>query len=155
MNYFLFRKLSKSSSTLLTLIAAIALMGFTSCASTDTWFKQASSPLPIEVRHSGSGQIMTFRAHETSDRLYVVGSAKKHQLSNGAHIDIQLVTSDGTIVAEKQDDINPVSLRPDGGKRYSDSYVASFPLETARGAKKIRIVYRGGTHSTCLATSQG
>jgi len=134
-------------SVLLTAASAVAMMAFTSCASLDTWVKQANSPLPIEVQHSGSGQVMSFSAYETSDRLYVSGLAKRYPLTNTAHVDIQLIRMDGGVIAEKKDDINPVHPRPGGGKRFTDSYVASFPLSEARAASKIRVIYHSGSHS--------
>jgi hypothetical protein len=145
MNFFLTTLFSNRLSQFLT--ATIAVMPLTACSSLDTWFKQADSPLPIEVQHSGGGQILSFRAHETSDRLYVAGSARKHRLSNTAHVDIQLIDSSGNVIAEDQNDINPVHSRPGGGKRFTDSYVVSFPLSEARQAVKIRVIYHGMTHS--------
>jgi len=89
---------------------------------------------------------MSFRAQETSDQLYVSGTAKKHALGNAAHVDIKLLGAGGAVIAEKQDRINPTSLRPGGGKSYSDSYVARFPLSEARQATKILVVYHTGSH---------
>jgi len=127
-------------------ISIIGIMSLSACSSMDTWIKQADSPLPIEVQHSGGGQIMSFRAHETSDRLYVSGSAKKHQLSNFAHVDIQLIGESGNIIAANQDDVDPTRPRPGGGKSFKDSYVASFPLSEARRATKIRVTYHNSKH---------
>ena len=90
---------------------------------------------------------MSFRAHETSDRLYVAGTARRHKLSNTAHVDIQLIGSSGDVIAEDQNDINPTHPRPGGGKRFTDSYVVSFPLSQARKAVKIRIIYHSSAHS--------
>ena len=131
-------------------LAATIVIGMTSlsaCSSLDTWFKQADSPLPIEVQHSGGGEILSFRAHETSDRLYVAGSARRHKLSNSAHVDIQLIGPSGNVIAEDQNDINPMHPRPGGGKRFTDSYVVSFPLSQARQAVKIRVTYHSCSHS--------
>lgn len=89
---------------------------------------------------------MSFRAQESSDRLYVSGSATKHRLSSDAHVDIQLISAAGRVVAEKQDDINPMHPKPGGGRRFNDSYVASFPLSEARQASKIRVIYHSGSH---------
>jgi len=123
--------------------AAIALLS--ACAST-SWLKQADSPLPIEVQHSSNGQVMSFRAHETSERLYVAGTAKKHHLGPNAHVDIQLIGAAGEVIAQDQDGINPMHPRPGGGKRFTDSYVVSFPLSEARKAVKIRVIYDSGAH---------
>ena len=73
---------SNKISGFLAITVVIGMMSLSACSSLDTWFKQADSPLPIEVQHSGGGEILSFRAHETSDRLYVAGSARRHKLSN-------------------------------------------------------------------------
>jgi hypothetical protein len=127
--------------------AVAAIASLSACASS-SWTKQADSTLPIEAIHSGSGAIMSFRAHETSDRLYVAGSAKPHQLIRPTHVDIQLVGSDGRVLAEKTDDLDsPTHPRTARGRSGSQSYVASFPLSEARQAAKIRVIYHGDAHS--------
>ena len=136
---------SNKFSGLLAATAVIGMMSLSACSSLDSWVK-ADSPLPIEVQHSGGGQILSFLAHETSDRLYVAGSARKHKLSNTAHVDIQLTGPSGEVIAEDQDDINPMHPAPGGGKRYTDSYVVSFPLSQARQAVKIRVIYHSNAH---------
>jgi len=137
---------SNKFSGFLATAVVIGMMSLSACSSLDTWFKQADSPLPIEVQHSGGGEIMSFRAHETSDRLYVAGSARRHKLSNSAHVDIQLIGPSGNVIAEDQNDINPMHPRPGGGKRFTDSYVVSFPLSQARQAVKIRVTYHSSSH---------
>ena len=138
---------SNKFSGFLAATIVIGMMSLSACTSLDTWFKLADSPLPIEVQHSGGGQVLSFRAHETSDRLYVAGSARKHKLSNSAHVDIQLIGPSGNVIAEDQDDINPTDSAPGGGKRFTDSYVVSFPLSQARQAVKIRVTYHSCSHS--------
>ena len=127
-------------------IAVITLASLPACASS-SWIKQGDSGLPIEAVHSGSGTIMSFRVHETSDRLYVTGLAKPHQLMQPMHVDIQLVGAGGRVIAEKTDGINsPHHPRSASGSRGHRSYVASFPLSDARQAVKIRVVYHKGDH---------
>lgn len=127
-------------------LAATALTFLAACASS-SWTKQADSALPIEVIHSGSGSIMSFRAHETSDRLYVAGSATAHQLVQPTHVDIQLLDAGGRVLAEQTDDLDlsqhPVTA---GGRNGRQPYVASFPLSEARLAAKIRVIYHGSAH---------
>jgi hypothetical protein len=135
------------SKTARILAGGAMLATLTACSSTGSLFRTADSSLPIEVQHLGGGQIMSFRAHETSDRLYVAGSARKHKLSNSAHVDIQLIGPSGNVIAEDQDDINPTHSAPGGGKRFTDSYVVSFPLSQARQAVKIRVTYHSSSHS--------
>ncbi|HEY5707230.1 MAG TPA: hypothetical protein VIS96_16850 [Terrimicrobiaceae bacterium] len=127
--------------------AAAAVASLSACASS-SWIKQAHSVLPIEAVDFGSGTIRSFRAHETSDRLYVAGHAKPHRLTRPTHVDIQLIAADGRIVAEKIDDLDsPQHPRSASGRREHQFYVASFPLNEARQAVKIRIVDHGDAHS--------
>lgn len=138
--------IQKLSDSLRIGLGVIAIASLSACAS-QSWTRQADSALPIEAIHSGSGAIMSFRAHETSDRLYVAGSAKPHQLMRPKHIDIQLVASDGRIIAEKTDDLDSSRHpRTAGGQSGRQSYVASFPLSEARQAAKIRVIYHGNAH---------
>ena len=91
---------------------------------------------------------MSFWAHETSDRLYVVGLAKPHQLVQPMHVDIKLIGADGRVIAEKTDRLDaPQHPRTSSGSLGHQSYVASFPLSEARQVAKIRVVYHTGQHS--------
>jgi len=139
------KKIIIPTAKALTIAAAIATLS--ACASFDSFFAQKSSPLPIEAIHGNTGSVVSANAYETSDRLYVSGSAKKHLLKAGGHVDIQLIGPNGNVIAEKKDSINPMHPRPGGGKRSSDSYVASFPLTEAREAAKIRVTFHSGSHS--------
>lgn len=128
-------------------LAVTALAALPACASS-SWTRQANSGLPIEAVHSPSGVIMSFQAHETSDRLYVAGRAKPHQLLQPMHVDIQLIGADGRLLAEKTDSLDgPRHPRTGSGRHGHRSYVASFPLSEARQAVKIRVVYHAGPHS--------
>ena len=112
-----------------------------------SWIKQGDSGLPIEAVHSGSGTIMSFRAHETSDGLYVAGLARPHQLVQPMHVDIKLIGADGRVIAEKTEVLDaPQHPRTSSGSLRHRSYVASFPLSQARQAVKIRVVYHEGDH---------
>jgi hypothetical protein len=127
-------------------IAVMMLVSLPACASS-SWLKQAHTSLPIETVHSGTGAVMSFRAHETSDRLYVADLAKPHQLMKPMHVDVQLIGAGGRIIAEKSDDLDsPWHPRSSSGRHRHHSYVASFPLGQARQAEKIRVVYHEGDH---------
>jgi hypothetical protein len=63
-------------------ISLTAMTVVSACASLDSFFKQTDSLLPIEVVHAGSGRIMSFRAYDTSDRLYVAGIARPSEIDN-------------------------------------------------------------------------
>ncbi|MGA7879351.1 MAG: hypothetical protein WCD63_00640 [Terrimicrobiaceae bacterium] len=127
-------------------IVAMALASLPGCASS-SWIKQTDSGLPIEAVHSGSGTIMSFQAHETSDRLYVAGQARPHQLMQPMHVDVQLIGAVGRVIAEKTDDLrSPQHPRSSSGQRGHQSYVASFPFTDARQAVKIRVIYHADDH---------
>ena len=89
---------------------------------------------------------MSFRAHETSARLYVAGIAKPFYLKTTTHVDVQLIGPGGNVIAEKQDDIDPVHPRTARSRGGHQSYVASFPLSEARHAARIRVIYHGEAH---------
>jgi hypothetical protein len=127
-------------------VTLMGMMAVSICASAGSFFKQADSPLPIEVVHSGSGQIMSFHAHETSHRLYVAGIAKPVYLKSAAHVDVQLIGPAGKIIAEKQDDIDPMHPCTAQSRGGHYSYVASFPLSEVRNAAGIRVIYHGDAH---------
>jgi hypothetical protein len=128
-------------------VALTAMMAVSGCASLNSFFKQANSSLPMEVVHAGSGRIVSFHAYETSDRLYVAGSAKPFYLKSTTHVDVQLIGPSGNVIAEERDDIDPAHPRTARSRSGHHSYVASFPLSEARNAAKIRVIYHGDAHS--------
>ena len=128
-------------------VTLTAMTVFSAYAELASFFKQTDSFLPIEVVHSGSGQIMSFRAHETSHRLYVAGIAKPFYLKSTTHVDVQLIGPAGNVIAEERDDIDPAHPRTARSRSSHHSYVASFPLSEARNAARIRVIYHGDAHS--------
>lgn len=127
-------------------IAVTTLASLPACASS-SWIKQADSGLPIEAVHSGSGTIISLRTHETSDRLFVAGLAKPHQLMRPMHVDIQLIDANSRVIAEKTDDLDtPWDPQISSSRHGRQSYVVSFPLSDARQAVKIRVVYHSDKH---------
>jgi hypothetical protein len=128
------------------IVSGAAATVLSACASLDSYFRQADSSLPIEAIHSGVGQVMSFRAFETSDRLYVAGAVKGRFINPSTHVDVQLIDGSGRVVAEKQDDIDLAHPRTAHGRHGRHSYVASFPLSEARQAAKIRVTYHNESH---------
>ena len=129
-------------------LAAFALMSLSACASFKS-FTNNPSPLPLEAIDGTHGAIASTRAFETDDRLYVTGHMKKPRgshISTPAHVDIQLIGKNGGILAEKQHDIEPVHPRTFRARTGRYSYVASFPLEQARQASKVRVSYHLESH---------
>jgi len=143
-------RLTCTASTLLTVSA---------CTSLDSVFRQRNSPLPIESIPADSRKVSRVRAYETSDRLFVAGSIKTEfaqYIPASAHVDVQLIGSSGRVIAEKQDDIDPVpQSRLRRGRSRQISYVATFPLEIARKATSIRVTYHPSQHpSNSLGRTQ-
>ena len=129
-----------------TSVAVSGLAFLTACASSSS-MRQADFGLPIEKVNSPSGAIMSFRTHETADRLYVAGRGKPHQLSRPMHVDVQLISADGRVVAQETDDlVTPKHPLTSSFRHAHQSYVASFPLSEARRAVKIRVVYHESAH---------
>lgn len=144
-------KLSASFSgglpSLLKITAALAVITILSaCTSLDEGRTRTASSIPIEVIQSGSGRVMSFHARESSSHLYVSGAAKEQPLTTRTHVDIQLISASGKVVAEKRDDIDPKYPAVGGGRRVQGPYVASFPLSEARQAVRIRITYHSQVH---------
>ena len=133
---------------LISSLAAFALMSLSACASSD-FFTNNPSPLPLEAIDGTHGDIASTRAFETDDRLYVTGHMKKprgRHIPTSAHVDVQLIGENGHVLAEKQHDIEPVHPRTFRAQTGRYSYVASFPLEQARQASKIRVSYHLESH---------
>jgi hypothetical protein len=135
---------------------AFAVFGFTACASVKSFFRSADSLLPIETVDASSGRIVSARAFETSDKLYVAGEMQKlfgYNIPPAAHVDIQLINGDRGIIAEKQDSIREISPREQNARNRLYSYVASFPLEIARQTTSIRVTYAPFSHKAHLDPS--
>ena len=127
-------------------IAITALVFLAACALRSAE-KPAAFRLPIEAVNSRSGTIMSFRTHATSGLLYVAGRARPHQLIRPAHVDVQLIGADGSIIAEQSDALGtPYHPQTAHGRRGDQSYVASFLLSELQRAVKIRVVYHRGEH---------
>lgn len=132
----------------LALVAAL-MASMTACASTGSFFRQADSPLSIQTLGSTEDQMSNPRAFETTDRLYVAGGINKRiGLPATAHVDVQLVDANGSVIAEKQDALNVPDRHPrTAAHRFSrPTYVASFPLSEARQASKIVVRYHRTPH---------
>lgn len=111
-----------------------------------TRFRHANSTLPIEIVPTDSSRIVTTRAHETSDRVYVAGSARPDRFGQ-THVDVQLIGSDGQVVAEDCHELDAiVHPRTARARSGNQNYVTSFPLNEARQAVKIRVFAHQGEH---------
>lgn len=125
------------------IFAALAVAALAACATTST-------PLRVETVGSPHGGVGAPRTFVSGSKLYVSGSMKRHighALPGAAHVDIQLIGSDGRVIAEKQDEINPVHPRHDRRHMGRYAYVVSFPVELARQAVAVRVSYHPSSHS--------
>jgi hypothetical protein len=150
MNFPNLISLSRRASRLAKSTAIAAAMSvMTACACVSSFLRTAHSPLPIETLDATGGEIASARAFETSDRLYVAGSMRKHagyHALSPAHVDVQLLDAQGRVLAEQQDDIDLAHPRTASGRIGKSDYVASFPLELARQAASIRVSYHLKSH---------
>ena len=137
-------------STLKTIAIASGLAAITACSLIGISARTQDSPLPIAVAHARSGTIANAGAFETSDRLFVSGHVQHfpgYHLPVTAHVDIQLIGTDGQVLADKQDDIDfTAHPRTTAGHSRRASYVASFPIEQARQAVGIRVTCHLESH---------
>ena len=125
-------------------LAGTVVITLGACASFGSLFRQSDSPLPIDAQSSLGGQIVSTRAFETQERLYVSGSMKKgfgSHIPPAADVDVRLIDASGRVIAEKQDDIDPGHPRLSSGRSGRYSYVVSFPISEARQASKIEVQY--------------
>lgn len=126
------------------------LVAISACTSSNSFLRKADSSLPIQIVDSNGGKIASSRAFESSDRLYVAGSLRRSlgsHIPTTAHIDVELISASGRVIAEKQDNVTSVNHpRTATGRSRRHSYVASFPLETAREATSIRVTYHPALH---------
>lgn len=137
--HFLFNRAARLGASL-TPIIAIALL--TSCASLDA-FTPAPSSLPIETKSTSPGTVVSARAFEKHDRLFVTGSWKKnpgYALHYATHVDIELLAQDGSVLASIRDDIKPAPSIRVKVKNSRVSFVGSFPAALAQKASRIRII---------------
>ena len=130
--------MQKSSSIIsFTLAGAFAL---TACAAART------SPLAVQKVSSQIGSISGVRAHEQNGRLFVTGSARPSLASGGNHVDVQLIGADGRILAQETEPVKLGHPRGSRARHGGDSFVASFPLATARPAACVRVIFHSSAH---------
>jgi hypothetical protein len=131
------------------LLAIAMLAAFSGCNTLEDSKRKAGSRLPIDVVNPGGGRLAATRAYETGTRLYVMGSFQRtvgQHLPVSAHVDIQLLDARGKILATQGEDIDAKHPRfgQASGNRFS--YTVSFPLETARQAARIRVLFHERLH---------
>lgn len=123
---------------------------FAACTTAGPFRRTTASTLPVETTGSTGGAISAVRVYETSDRLYVSGGIRKsfgRHIPSAAHVDVQLIDRAGRVIAERQDDIEPVHPKISGGMTGRSSYVAGFPADEARRAAKIVVRYHMDGHN--------
>jgi len=137
--FALFNRVIRAAAYMAPLVTVLLM---TSCASTGT---SSPSPtnLPIETKSSTPGVVVSAHSFERHGRLFVAGTWKKtpgYAHHYAAHVDIQLISRDGSILASVRDDIDPAPSIRVKVRNSRVAFVGSFPAETARKADRIRIV---------------
>lgn len=129
-------------------IPGIACFLFLSaCTTFDRSVRREYSNLPIEIADPGTMRIVRSHAHETSERLYVAGNVQPATATVGAHVHVELIDADGQILGEISDAlIRPGHPRRSNAQSQRDQFVASFPLDEARRAVRIRVTAHHKKH---------
>jgi len=130
-------------------VATLALAAFPSCAVVDDSARRVPSQLPIEIIDLAGKKLKASKAYETESHLYVVGSATRiagYHLNASAHVDVQLLDQKNQIIANRAEDIDAKHPRFAQAQRNQYSFTASFPIETARSAASIRILFHESAH---------
>ena len=130
--------------------AAFVLATLSTGASIKAGVRSAGSPIVVSVGDSSGGVVDAYRAYETRDRVFVTGRIRRtlgQEIPAPAHVDIQLLAADGTVLAEKRDDIDPGHPRLSRGRSRLYPFVASFSLAEAQGADRIVVRYDSKSHA--------
>jgi hypothetical protein len=126
------------------IIVSLVALGLLGGCTTSSWLRKADSTLPVEIVPTNSEHVTSVRAHESSDRLYVTGSASLHQFGD-TYVQVQLIGPNEDVINTEYDtlisSLHPLRASARSGKQ---TYVVSFPLQQARKAEKIRVRVRQG-----------
>lgn len=121
------------------LVTFLAPLALTACASVQR------HPLPVQVANGPVGAVSSVRVYERGNKLFVAGSARPALSSGGSHVDVQLISADGRVVAGETEMIK--LGHPRGSRsRHGDSFVASFPLTDAGRASRVRVTFHSSGH---------
>ena len=129
--------------------AAFVLATFSTGASLEAGVRPADSPIMVSAVGSSGGVVDAYRAYETKDRVFVTGRIRQtlgQEIPAPAHVDIQLLAADGTVLAEKRDDIDPGHPRLSRARSGLYPFVVSFPLAEMQGADRIVVRYDSKSH---------
>lgn len=139
----------KKHSLILSLAAVALVLTGLPLGASSLFPSRQPSPLPVETVHASSGNIGSVRAWESGGLLHVSGHVRKahgRSLHYAAHVDIQLVAADGRLLASRRDAIDPAHPLSTASRTGRYSYTASFPLDLARQAAHIRVIYHPAVH---------
>jgi hypothetical protein len=137
--FIIFNRVLRAATFVAPLITVLLM---TSCASTAP-LTQSSTNLPIETKSSTPGVVVSAHSFERHGRLFISGTWKKtpgYAHHYAAHVDIQLISREGTILASVRDEIDPAPSIRVKVRNSRVAFVGSFPAETARKADRIRII---------------
>lgn len=125
------------------LIAAIVAV--TGCASTQS----SSLGLHTEAHSAGGVQVQSVRLAKTSEGLLVSGSVGRlvgYGSSPYRHLDIEIVSTNGTVLARQAANFSPNPIRHSPRVRSHSNYAVTFP-ELPPSGSFVRVT----VHSTLLS----
>ena len=134
-----FRKITNGFSRAALLVGlGLSTLILTSCASLEGALGMRASSLPIRSSDTSDTRLVSVHAYEVGDQLRISGSGRGCKVHTG-HIDFELVDARGAVIALRRVNIYP-SQRIIGipDPTY---FGTSFPLEDAKKAVAIRVVY--------------
>ncbi len=139
-------KFTLSIRTASLVAASLILVLNTACSST-TDGSQKSSSLPVET----SPSVASARVIKGDDKVYVTGRVKQtlgRPVTLASHVDVQLVGSNGQILAEIQDTISPMHPRIARLRNGQYPFTVSFPASEAAAARYVVVQYHSTAHGS-------
>lgn len=109
----------------------------------------AGSP-SIQITNAPGGTLTNSRLDVRASKLFVTGSFDQslgQDIPAAAHVDVELLAADGSLIAEGRDDIDPSHPRLARGRHGRIPFVISFPADLATPTSVIRLTYHPAPHS--------
>lgn len=106
-------------------------------------------PPSIQTTIAPSGALTNGQLATRANKLFVTGSFKRalgQDIPAAAHVDVSIFAADGSLLAERQDDIRSSHPRLSRGRTGRIPFVVSFPRGLAASASIVRIAYHPEPH---------
>ncbi len=109
-----------------------------------------AAPLTLQVTNAPGGTLDNNHLATRGDELFVTGSfdqAPGIEIPATAHVDVQLLAADGSVVAESRDDIDSGHPRLSQGRHGRVPFVVTFPTSQSGPAAVVHVTYHHAPHS--------